>query len=79
MLGNTGAQLSGESMVYLGLSAEDDAVLWAIDVSAKAAEFGGGLELGFVELRTLMVATNWEDLKAMGDLAIAGHVSYPVT
>ncbi|XP_057420694.1 nudix hydrolase 19, chloroplastic isoform X2 [Lotus japonicus] len=73
MLGNTGAQLSGESMVYLGLSAEDDAVLWAIDVSAKAPEFGGELELGFVELRTLMVATDWEDLKATGDLAIAGH------
>jgi len=33
------------------------------------------MELSFVELRTLMVATDWEDLKAMENLAIAGNVS----
>ncbi|MCI63959.1 nudix hydrolase 19 chloroplastic-like, partial [Trifolium medium] len=62
-------------MVYLGSSAEDDAVYWAIDVSAKVPELGTNMEieLRFVELRTLMVATDWEDLKAMESLAIAGN------
>lgn len=61
--------------MYLGSSAEDDAVYWAIDVSAKVPELGTSMDLCFVELRTLMVATDWEDLKAMENLAIAGHVS----
>jgi hypothetical protein len=34
------------------------------------------MDLRFVELRTLMVATDWENLKAMENLAIAGNVSY---
>ncbi|XP_019437506.1 PREDICTED: nudix hydrolase 19, chloroplastic-like [Lupinus angustifolius] len=70
-----GAELSGESFLYLGSSVEDDEVYWAIDVSDEGglvAEFDS-MKLCFVELRTLMVATDWEDLKAMGNLAIAGH------
>jgi hypothetical protein len=31
-------------------------------------------ELAFVNFRTLMVATDWSDKDAMGELAIAGHV-----
>jgi NAD+ diphosphatase len=75
---NSGAQLNGDSLVYLGSSAEDDAVYWTIDVSAKVPELGTNMEmdLRFVELRTLMVATDWENLKAMENLAIAGNVSY---
>ncbi|GAV87137.1 NUDIX domain-containing protein/NUDIX-like domain-containing protein/zf-NADH-PPase domain-containing protein [Cephalotus follicularis] len=74
-LANCGVQLSGDSLVYLGSRDEDDVVYWAIDVSSE-----GGLvtELGskglcFVELRMLMVATDWADQRAMGELAIAGH------
>ncbi|KAK7388717.1 hypothetical protein VNO78_23544 [Psophocarpus tetragonolobus] len=71
---NSGAQLSTDSLVYLNSSAEDDAVYWAIDVSAEVPELGGNdTGLYFVELRTLMVATDWLDLQAMGNLAIAGH------
>ncbi|CAJ2634807.1 unnamed protein product [Trifolium pratense] len=72
---NSGAPLNGDSLVYLGSSAEDDAVYWAIDVSAKVPELGTNMdmELRFVELRTLMVATDWENLKAMENLAIAGN------
>jgi len=72
---NSGAQLSVDSLVYLNSSAEDDAVYWAIDVSAEVIELGSKTGLRFVELRTLMVATDWSDLQAMGNLAIAGHVS----
>ncbi|KHN27420.1 Nudix hydrolase 19, chloroplastic [Glycine soja] len=56
---NSGAQLSVDSLVYLSSSAEDDAVYWAIDVSDKVPELGSNKErLCFVELRTLMVATD---------------------
>lgn len=66
-------QLSENSFVYLGSRKEEDLVFWAVDVSEE-----NGLidELGsrkFVELRTLMVAADWADERAMGDLAIAGH------
>ncbi|RDY04955.1 Nudix hydrolase 19, chloroplastic, partial [Mucuna pruriens] len=70
-----GAELSADSFVYLGSDTDEDSVYWAIDVSRESAlvtEFGG-IKLCFVELRTLMVATDWIDLKAMGNLAIAGH------
>ncbi|CAK8563376.1 unnamed protein product [Lathyrus sativus] len=72
---SSGAQLNGDSFVYLGSRAEDDAIYWAIDVSAKVPQLGTdtNVELRFVELRTLMVATDWEDSKAMENLAIAGH------
>ncbi|XP_058760476.1 nudix hydrolase 19, chloroplastic-like [Vicia villosa] len=72
---SSGAKLNGDSLVYLGSSAEDDAVYWAIDVSAKVPKLGTDPNVGsrFVELRTLMVATDWEDIKAMQNLAIAGQ------
>jgi len=72
-----GVNLSADSFVYLGYDADEDSVYWAIDLSRESslvAEFGA-MKLCFVELRTLMVATDWVDLKAMGNLAIAGHVS----
>jgi NAD+ diphosphatase len=70
-------ELSGDSFVYLGSDVDEDAVYWTIDVSGESGfvpEFGG-VRFSFVELRTLMVATNWVDSKSMGNLAIAGHVS----
>lgn len=76
-LANSDVHLSENSLVYLGSKSdeEDDVVYWAVDVSAAGTM---GNELGrrrvcFVELRTLMVATDWADSKAMGELAIAGH------
>ncbi|MED6112478.1 Nucleoside diphosphate-linked moiety X motif 19, mitochondrial, variant 2 [Stylosanthes scabra] len=76
VLGNGGCgELSGGSFVYLGSSTEDDAVYWAIEVSSESGLIGE-LEkrnLCFVELRTLMVATDCVELRAMGNLAIAGH------
>ena len=69
--------LNEDSLVYLGFTAEDDVVYWAIDVSEATglvSEFGAR-QFCFVELRTLMVATDWIDAKAMGELAVAGHVS----
>lgn len=65
-----------DCFVYLGEDLEET-VYWAVDVGGD----GSGVELGrggdgfcFVELRTLMVATDWGDARAMGELAIAGHV-----
>ncbi|KAL2340339.1 hypothetical protein Fmac_008279 [Flemingia macrophylla] len=70
-----GTDLSAESFVYLGSDADEDSVYWAIDVSRETGLVPElcGMKLSFVELRTLMVATDWLDLKAMGNLAIAGH------
>lgn len=77
---------SADDFVYLGSGSEGDAdtVYWAIDASSSPSGFGlgGGGEDGlcFVELRTLMVATDWADTHTMGELAIAGHVcnSHPL-
>jgi hypothetical protein len=59
-----------DSFVFLGAHGEREgkeaAAYWAVDV----AEDGSA----FVDLRTLMVATDWSDKDAMGELAIAGHV-----
>ncbi|VVB17041.1 unnamed protein product [Arabis nemorensis] len=74
-LGSCGVDLSEDSLVYLGPKTEEDLVFWAIDVSEEngvASEFGGR-KLCFVELRTLMVAADWADQRAMDELAIAGH------
>ncbi|KAK9141663.1 hypothetical protein Syun_011063 [Stephania yunnanensis] len=71
--------LSEDSFVYLGSEESDgggNVVYWAIDVSGdgrSAAELGEERRLCFVELRTLMVATDWANDRAMGELAIAGH------
>ncbi|MED6113531.1 Nucleoside diphosphate-linked moiety X motif 19, mitochondrial [Stylosanthes scabra] len=71
ILRSSGAELSAESLVYLG--SEDDVVYWAIDVSSfEAVEFGAR-ELNFVEVRTLMVAADWCNSQAMANLAVAGH------
>lgn len=69
-------EFSVDSFVYLGSgSPSSEVVYWAVDVGE-----GSGVELGrggdgfcFVDLRTLMVATDWADARAMGELAIAGH------
>ncbi|KAK8913946.1 hypothetical protein KSP39_PZI024493 [Platanthera zijinensis] len=69
-------EVSLDSFVYLGSAAEaDDAAYWAIDVTDDAVFRLGssGDEFCFVELRTLMVATDWSDTGAMGELSIAGH------
>ncbi|KAG8069594.1 hypothetical protein GUJ93_ZPchr0006g45757 [Zizania palustris] len=68
-----------ESFVFLGAHGEEEgkeaAAYWAVDVSeGEGASVGGpGDGSAFVDLRTLMVATDWKDKDAMGDLAIAGH------
>ncbi|KAF6164568.1 hypothetical protein GIB67_025394, partial [Kingdonia uniflora] len=69
--------LNEDLFVYLGSKPEDDVVYWAIDVLG-GRERGEGIGLGerrfsFVELRTLMVATDWANGPAMEELAIAGH------
>lgn len=77
LFSNSAVELTGDSFVYLGSSDEENAVYWAIDVSSEdglVSEFGSKL-LCFVEVRTLMVAADWSDARAMGELAIAGHVS----
>ncbi|KAL0382911.1 UNVERIFIED_CONTAM: Nudix hydrolase 19, chloroplastic [Sesamum calycinum] len=77
-LENSEVGLSEDSLAYLGCKYEDDAVYWAMDVSEASMLVNqlGARHFCFVELRTLMVATDWADSKAMGELAIAGHVSF---
>lgn len=74
---NSDANLSENSFVYLGSDEDQDVVYWAIDVGHHydGVSVSGLRErkLCFVELRTLMVATDWADSSAMGELAIAGH------
>ncbi|CAL5438713.1 unnamed protein product [Camellia sinensis] len=74
-LENSEVNLSEDLLVYLGSKSEEDVVYWAIDVSEVDSLVNelGSRQLGFVELRTLMVATDWSDDRAMGDLAVAGH------
>ncbi|KAI9190964.1 hypothetical protein LWI28_001470 [Acer negundo] len=74
-LENSGAQLREEALVYLGSRSEDDVVYWAIDVSDQNSSVPelGSKQFCFVELRTLMVATDWSDKQTMGELAIAGY------
>ncbi|KAE8691358.1 Nudix hydrolase 19 [Hibiscus syriacus] len=75
LLGNYGVQLTETSFVYLGSRADEDVVYWAIDVSVDAwlvSELSCR-QLCFVDLRTLMMATDWTDPCVMGELAIAGH------
>ncbi|KDP32374.1 hypothetical protein JCGZ_13299 [Jatropha curcas] len=75
LLANSGVELTGDSMVYLGSRSGEDVVYWAIDVSAEGSLVTelGSKQFCFVELRTLMVATDWANERAMGDLAVAGH------
>ncbi|KAL5975283.1 hypothetical protein ACLOJK_031962 [Asimina triloba] len=82
VLAKSGIELSEDSLVYLGSESEPSkggVVYWAVDVSAAAAAGGDeGVELreegfSFVDLRTLMIAADWADKQAMGELAIGGH------
>ncbi|RWR73301.1 nudix hydrolase 19, chloroplastic [Cinnamomum micranthum f. kanehirae] len=81
LLSKSGQELVENLLVFLGSSSDSEEdkggiVYWAIDISGAARDSGievGGRRFCFVELRTLMVATNWGDASAMGDLAIAGH------
>ncbi|XP_009782910.1 nudix hydrolase 19, chloroplastic [Nicotiana sylvestris] len=74
-------KLSEDSLVYLGSDSEgegDDVyvVYWAIDVTEGGSRLVnelGAKQFCFVELRTLMVASDWENASAMAQLAIAGH------
>ncbi|KAL9268894.1 Nudix hydrolase 19, chloroplastic-like protein [Drosera capensis] len=76
LLGDSEVGLSDEGFVYVGSMAEDEVVYWAIDVTGDEGRVSAELgkrEMCFVEVRTLMVATDWRDDCAMGELAIAGH------
>ncbi|KAL7590250.1 hypothetical protein Lser_V15G37826 [Lactuca serriola] len=80
VLEDSGLKLSDDLLVYLGYDSKeekehDSVVYWAIDVSESISlvEKLGNRQFCFVELRTLMVATDWADDSAMGELAIAGH------
>ncbi|ESQ42026.1 hypothetical protein EUTSA_v10013566mg [Eutrema salsugineum] len=76
MLASSGVDLSEDSLVYLGPKVEEDLVYWAVDLPEEdgvvVSEFAGR-KLCFVDLRTLMVAADWADQRAMDELAIAGH------
>lgn len=66
------------SFVYLGSDQHQDVVYWAVDVTDTQDDAQLRLRLRhrklcFVELRTLMVATDWALSTAMGELAIAGY------
>uniref|UniRef100_A0A803MQC5 NADH pyrophosphatase-like N-terminal domain-containing protein n=1 Tax=Chenopodium quinoa TaxID=63459 RepID=A0A803MQC5_CHEQI len=75
LLADSSVRFEGDSLVYLGSKSEEDSVYWAIDVSEddKLVDELGKKYFSFVELRTLMVATDWSDSRAMADLAVAGH------
>ncbi|XP_021741692.1 uncharacterized protein LOC110707921 isoform X3 [Chenopodium quinoa] len=77
LLADSSVKFEGDSLVYLGSKSEEDSVYWAIDVSEddKLVDELGKKYFSFVELRTLMVATDWSDSRAMADLAVAGHPS----
>lgn len=68
--------LSENLLVYLGSESEEDVVYWAIDITDILSD--SFLQLGderfvFIELRTLMVASDLTDARTVGELAIAGH------
>nr|XP_043629123.1 nudix hydrolase 19, chloroplastic isoform X2 [Erigeron canadensis] len=75
VLDGSEVSLSEDLFVYLGHENES-VVYWGIDVSLggeSLVEKFGVRQLCFVQLTTLMVATDWADDNAMGQLAIAGH------
>lgn len=75
ILADSVVKFGEDKLVYLGSRSEEDLVYWAIDVSEddKLVDELGKKHFSFVELRTLMVATDWADPHAMGELAVAGH------
>ncbi|CAN6457232.1 unnamed protein product [Victoria cruziana] len=74
LMGRCEVQLIEDRLVYLGM--KGGVIYWAMDVtdvensSLEPAKQDRG---AYVELRTLMVATDWADTDAMGELAITGH------
>uniref|UniRef100_A0A7N0T7W8 NAD(+) diphosphatase n=1 Tax=Kalanchoe fedtschenkoi TaxID=63787 RepID=A0A7N0T7W8_KALFE len=73
LLGDSRVPVNERPIVYLGVDGES--VMWGVDVSDHD---GLGKELGkrslcFVELRTLMVATDWTNVSVMQQLAVAGQ------
>ncbi|KAL1822584.1 hypothetical protein ACET3Z_009362 [Daucus carota] len=74
-LGKSKAELTENSFVYLGSELADEVVFWAIDVS-DAGDLENELssmQLSFVDVMSLMVATDWTNQLVMADLAIAGQ------
>lgn len=70
----SGLKLEEESLVYLG--ERNGVVYWALDFTDLNLVSQFGSEEGknaYVELRTLMVAADWSDENAMGELSIAGQ------
>lgn len=70
----SGLNLGEESLVYLGQ--RNEVVYWALDFTDLNLVSHFGSEKGnnaYVELRTLMVAADWSNENAMGELSIAGQ------
>ncbi|MQM09346.1 hypothetical protein Taro_042216 [Colocasia esculenta] len=68
-------EFSLDSFVYLG-SEDDGVIYWGVDVTDGVGEgFGAGEWSNFMDVWTLMFATDWRDEVTMGELAVAGHVS----
>ncbi|KAH9297907.1 hypothetical protein KI387_029589, partial [Taxus chinensis] len=70
---SSGLPLGEEELLYLGQ--KDGVVYWALDftltVTAQQPPWDG--KSAYVELRTLMVATDWSEENSMAELSIAGH------
>ncbi|XP_068652908.1 nudix hydrolase 19, chloroplastic-like [Aristolochia californica] len=68
--------LREDSLVHLGSDAHSMSY-WAVDITAVSdlgqPEVTGGKQSCFIQLSTLMVATDWANESAMEELAIAGH------
>uniref|UniRef100_A0A0C9SAC4 NAD(+) diphosphatase n=1 Tax=Wollemia nobilis TaxID=56998 RepID=A0A0C9SAC4_9CONI len=70
---SAGLELGEEGLVYLG--PREGVAHWALDFSEtgqQSQSFPEG-KYAYVELRTLMVATDWSDENAVAELSIAGH------
>lgn len=76
--------LGSMSMEDVDCGTTSQTIHWAVDISNQTPEFlqlqgtslgSPGAPSSFVDLRTLMVATDWSDQNTMAQLAIAGHVS----
>lgn len=71
-------KLTEYSFVYLGSESSDDVVYWAIDVSdaGDLEDEISSRKVSFVDVMSLMVATDWANHLVMADLAIAGQVCF---
>ncbi|CAA6660800.1 unnamed protein product [Spirodela intermedia] len=69
-------EFPADLFVYLGSGLPEDSgtIYWAVDAThGGELRFGSGDGFNFVELRTLMVATDWGNDRSMGEMALAGH------